>query len=79
MVGWLIGWMVAGKVALVSGLAVSGGGEAGRYTGMRGVDEEGMTGMDEGVGSFKTQVTGLHSSGHWSALLATGSPGPAAL
>lgn len=35
MVGWLIGWMVAGKVALVSGLAVSGGGEAGRYAGMR--------------------------------------------
>lgn len=75
----MVGWMVAGKVALVSGLAVSGGREAGRRGDMRacavrGVDEEGMTGMDEGVGWFKTQVTGLHSSGHWSALLATGSP-----
>lgn len=55
--------MVAGKVTLVSELAASGGGEAGRRGDMRacavrGVDEEGMTGMDEGVGWFKTQVTG---------------------
>lgn len=39
MDGWMDGWiMAAGKVALVSGLAVSGGGEAGEW----GVDKEGM-------------------------------------